>query len=71
MAAGRPKQSLESLKLCFEMSTAKTLKMQVWMAMDHPKQIVGAKLCFGGLSVVAAALLSKEQEWPLLVCKTF
>ena len=40
-------------------------------AIDHPKEHSGClKLCFGVSSVVAAAVSSKEQEWPLLVCKT-
>ena len=70
MAAGHPNLSLGSLTLCFEMSTAKTFQMQVWVAMDHPRENSGClKLRFRVSSVVAAAVSSKEQEWPLVVCK--
>ena len=61
MAAGHPKPSLGSLKLCFEMSTARTFKMQVWMAMDHRTEHFGClQLCFGVPSVVAAVSKNKN-----------
>ena len=49
MAAGHPKPSLGSLKLCFEMSTAKTFQMRARMAVDHIRTFWRPEIVFSGV----------------------
>ena len=73
-AAGHPKTKFGEPEIVFPGVSDKSLRntVLILMATDHPKEhFVCLKLCFGVSSVVAAAVSSKELEWPLLACKTF